>query len=586
MFNIRRANKVSGQSAGGQYGAQGDPIGDLNPYLDSQPIGGDPIVDDLAEALAAELDGGYYAAQLSDAAAVADPMQPVDVETGRIHAGNAPHGYDQWDDEAIDQLAQELSRYEQFEPPRYDHGVLPPHGEAELAAAPSRRPPLSRKSMAVAVVALIAAGAVGYAMTGSGGIGGYGEPLLVKAPTAPFKVVPKEGDTIDEPIEPSVVFDQTAGAPPKGEERLLVREQEVPDLPGITPQVSRVILPDGQEIELTEPPAPSESGPRRVRTVLVRPDSSIIEAPDEPTRSMPSPTDMGLTDESSPIADAIAMADGQSAAGLPPLAASEQEEAPFDGAMATPSTDWTTPSVSSSSSSSSSSSPELSSSTGLLPTIAEVPTDLATSAGAAPVANAPLPRTRPAAPPAQAALDTPEPTDTLAPEPVPATTPEPAPVVDAPPPPTGVPDEPVQVAAVDPAPVQPAPAPAPAAATRSVAGPLDLADVAAQQPAPEPAPASEPTQEVAAVAPSAPVAGAYVQVSSQRSQDAAIASFRTLQSQHPSLMGGLEPDVQRADLGARGVYFRARIPQPSAAAANSLCASLKSAGVDCLVARR
>jgi len=80
--------------------------------------------------------------------------------------------------------------------------------------------------------------------------------------------------------------------------------------------------------------------------------------------------------------------------------------------------------------------------------------------------------------------------------------------------------------------------------------------------------------------------GYAVQVSSQRSEAEAHAAFRTLQAKFPAQLGGREPLVRRADLGAKGVYYRALVgPFASMEQAAGLCSSLKAAGGNCIVQR-
>jgi hypothetical protein len=82
------------------------------------------------------------------------------------------------------------------------------------------------------------------------------------------------------------------------------------------------------------------------------------------------------------------------------------------------------------------------------------------------------------------------------------------------------------------------------------------------------------------------VGGYAVQVSSQRSETDARASFRTLQGRYPNVLGGRQPFVRRVDLGSRGVYFRAMVgPFATAEDAAQLCSSLKAAGGQCLIQR-
>jgi hypothetical protein len=87
--------------------------------------------------------------------------------------------------------------------------------------------------------------------------------------------------------------------------------------------------------------------------------------------------------------------------------------------------------------------------------------------------------------------------------------------------------------------------------------------------------------------PKAPAAsgGDYaVQVLSQHNEEEVQSSFRALQAKYPKLLGGREPMVRRADLGAKGVYYRAMVgPFVSAKEANELCSRLKAAGGTCIV---
>ena len=80
--------------------------------------------------------------------------------------------------------------------------------------------------------------------------------------------------------------------------------------------------------------------------------------------------------------------------------------------------------------------------------------------------------------------------------------------------------------------------------------------------------------------------GYLVQVSSQRSESDAQASFKALQSKFPSVLGSQTPVIKRADLGDKGVYYRAMIgPFGTPEEASQFCGNLKSAGGQCVVQR-
>jgi sporulation related protein len=177
-------------------------------------------------------------------------------------------------------------------------------------------------------------------------------------------------------------------------------------------------------------------------------------------------------------------------------------------------------------------------------------------------------------------------------------------------------------AAAAPAPVKPAPTPRVAAAPPrpapdTTADAEESAPAAPARTAPQPrqaAPASgtaplslnpnaAPSRAAPAQAPAAPArtvsvapqtsapastggAGSYVQVSSQRSEGEAQAAFRSLQAKFPNQLGGRQPTIHKADLGAKGTYYRAMVgPFANASEASQLCSSLKAAGGQCLVQR-
>jgi hypothetical protein len=132
------------------------------------------------------------------------------------------------------------------------------------------------------------------------------------------------------------------------------------------------------------------------------------------------------------------------------------------------------------------------------------------------------------------------------------------------------------------------PRPAPAAPPKSAAP--------APQPTPAPspqaaAPTPRPTTPAPTANPPAPTqvaaaaSGGYlVQLSSQRSEAEAQAAFRSLQAKYPNVLGGRQAVVRRAELGERGVFFRAMVgPFASRDQASQFCGGLKAAGGDCIV---
>ena len=79
--------------------------------------------------------------------------------------------------------------------------------------------------------------------------------------------------------------------------------------------------------------------------------------------------------------------------------------------------------------------------------------------------------------------------------------------------------------------------------------------------------------------------GAYlVQVSSKKNEADAQASYRELQNKFPSVLGSRSPVIKRADLGDKGVYYRALVgPFGSKGEAVQVCKNLKTAGGQCVI---
>ena len=130
---------------------------------------------------------------------------------------------------------------------------------------------------------------------------------------------------------------------------------------------------------------------------------------------------------------------------------------------------------------------------------------------------------------------------------------------------------------------------APISLTPQAAPPVSVTEprsrVAATNPSTNPAAANpEPAAPTASAAASS--GGYLVQISSQRSENDAQASFKALQGKFPAVLGSRSPVIKRADLGEKGVYYRAMVgPFASADEATQFCGSLKAAGGQCVIPR-
>ncbi len=357
----------------------------------------------------------------------------------------------------------------------------------------------------VAITLLLAAGFGLYWVLGLGG-GEPGPAPLLTADATPVKETPPAQP---EPAaeEQSVVFNEMNGVVPGTEEQLVSRDQA--DVNEVT-QVAAV-------------PEVSAEGlaNRKVRTVTVRPDGTIVSGDNSVAGSSMLPVDRP---------------------NVPALPGAQ---------IASP---------------------------GLL----------ASTAPGAP--NTPVPAPAPTGDPAAAA---PTPEGAVPPATETAALPEPAP---APPVPVVAPG--ATVPAVDvagnPLPgktsVIPLQRPSsfaqrPVAAAEPAAPLAPLPEQAAAVPQLPPPPTGQPSAtvpgatEVAALPNNAP---AYVQLASQRTEEEARATAQNLVTRFGPLFGGANMEVQRVDLGARGIFYRVRVPANSAEQASNICVNVKAAGGDCI----
>ena len=115
--------------------------------------------------------------------------------------------------------------------------------------------------------------------------------------------------------------------------------------------------------------------------------------------------------------------------------------------------------------------------------------------------------------------------------------------------------------------------------------PADAVDVASVNPVPMPmAPrAILPSQSSSEFDFSA--GGAFlVQIAAFRSEEAAEAAWRKASASRPDIYQGAEKHIQRADLGAKGVFYRLRVGAfAERSEAMDFCTALKSAGENCIV---
>lgn len=154
-------------------------------------------------------------------------------------------------------------------------------------------------------------------------------------------------------------------------------------------------------------------------------------------------------------------------------------------------------------------------------------------------------------------------------------------------PPAAQPKSP-SVAEAPPVRLSPPQAPAaPAVVTPPPSQPAVTAQAAPPAPAPQrlqPAPATPSAPSVASAS-SALSGKAVLQIGAYETTEIANGAWTAFRSRHAAVVGELSQDVQRADLGAKGIWYRLRVgPFADKAAAASACEKLKAEGGTCFVA--
>ncbi|MBP2559265.1 hypothetical protein J2857_002016 [Neorhizobium galegae] len=415
----------------------------------------------------------------------------------------------------------------------------------------------ARRSVRSWAVPLVLAGVVilggvgAYAFFGSSvsGVMSGGEPVIIAADNEPIKIAPENPGGKTVPNQDKAVYDRVAGVSPKDpKQRTLISSNEEP-----IDVVQKTLMPDTLPLEGENDIEPTDVGetedprllpqdrtaqnnaaaeqqpvtvmPRKVKTMIVRPDGKLVEQ-EIAAPALAAPETAKLP-----------------AAGAKPVetAAAFPEKVPAS-VPATPTRTQPLPANSNTSAG------------GILPVSAP-------ANPAAPTEHVNVVRTNPVTPPVAAA-----PAQPAAAAPAPAAAQAPAPVA------------PVQASA--PAAKAPVPIARPAEQpVNVVAAVTDQGNVRAPaQPAAAPASAAN---QVASAGP-----GDYViQIASLPSQAEAQKSYQSLSSKFGSVIGGRGVDIKSAEIAGKGTFYRVRIPAGGKNEAIALCERYRAAGGTCLVGR-
>jgi hypothetical protein len=158
--------------------------------------------------------------------------------------------------------------------------------EAEPAAG---QPPRTLGKGAVTAIALLAVGVVGIggAAIWRGGKTSDGEPRVIKAEPGPSRVQPQNPGGTEVPDQNKQIYER-GGAPRPADTKVVNRDEQPVDVQAAIRNQPRVVLPGPGGVapaETTQPAAGAASPvaglgePRKVRTVAIRPDGTVISAP-------------------------------------------------------------------------------------------------------------------------------------------------------------------------------------------------------------------------------------------------------------------------------------------------------------------
>jgi hypothetical protein len=239
------------------------------------------------------------------------PAEPDDAQWGELRAGSHPRPL-------LAEAARHESEYRQAdsEPEYADEGVLPPHPVAYEQAAEAGGK--SRRGLAIAAavaVLVLGGGAAALMLRGhSGTVMASGEPPVIQADTGPAKIHPENPGGVEVPNQDRQIYERTAEQPAPVK---IVGHSEQPvdvaQAPKAEPGRSIIPAPSTEPASTATTPQPSGEpalqrgvdnpvlaalAPRRVKTVSVRPDGTIID-PHSPSINAPASTQVAS------LADAV-----------------------------------------------------------------------------------------------------------------------------------------------------------------------------------------------------------------------------------------------------------------------------------------
>ncbi len=185
--------------------------------------------------------------------------------------------------------------------PAYDEAPVP-----EDMAPRGRR--FGKGAVTAAVLVAIGLGGVGAAaLWRGGGKTAGGEPPVIKADSGPSKVAPQNPGGTEIPDQNKQIYERNASSKP-ADAKVVNREEQPIDVQAATRATARVIPPGGSAIAGTEtataavPPNPTAAlgEPKKVRTISIRPDGTVVGSPPAPGATAAAPAAPRITTASAP----------------------------------------------------------------------------------------------------------------------------------------------------------------------------------------------------------------------------------------------------------------------------------------------
>jgi hypothetical protein len=241
-----------------------------------------PRADDATPTLPRNLhEDAAVPAQSPVADRATDSRRERERPASRTEARHARRTTRQDDDPAYDSYAGS-----DYDPDYADDAYLPAHGDEFYDEAPRRRlrPWLLAGAAVIAVVVVSASGLFAYrAVFGVTNTGA--PPVTIRPEAGPTKLVPGSTTKATDSGSNKQIYDRVGGEP-QGSERMVSREERPIDGSASAPAASRMpggtvaavmpASPPPQAAAIATSPSTASTEPRRVRTVTVRADGSVV----------------------------------------------------------------------------------------------------------------------------------------------------------------------------------------------------------------------------------------------------------------------------------------------------------------------